>query len=197
LTTAVPKQFEIAVLAVYLLGGASKAVDTEDAALKCFELAPTLFSWQKHRDQINLELVRVLLSDAKKPKNGALLSGSGREGWRLSSGGLDWLRDRGNSLIPAAHEEIKRGRSKAGSIDSVRRERERTRLTTSDAWIAWTKGGNLSVKAAQEVFRVDEYTTGRMLEIKLARLRGMFEESDEVSSFLGDAARVLLGGKHE
>src|SRR5712691_1850334 len=72
---AEPKQFEVAVAAIYLLGGAERSIDTEDAAVKCYQLAPTLFSWQKHKDQINLELVRVVLSNAKKPQNGALLSG--------------------------------------------------------------------------------------------------------------------------
>jgi len=91
LTKSAIKQFELTAMAVYLLGGTTRAIDTEDIAKKCHELAPTLFSWQKHKDQINLELVRVSLSDAKKQKNGALLIGSGREGWRLSPKGLDWI----------------------------------------------------------------------------------------------------------
>src|SRR5438128_1542724 len=86
-----PRQFQLAAVAVYLLGGAERSIDTEDIAHKCHELAPSMFSWQKYKDQINLELVRVSLSDAKKEKNGRLLSGSGREGWRLSSMGLDWI----------------------------------------------------------------------------------------------------------
>src|SRR3990170_3637674 len=91
LTKSSIRQFELTALAVYMLGGTTRAVDTEDMAKKCYELAPTLFSWQKHKDQINLELVRVSLSGTKKQKNGALLIGSGREGWRLSTSGLDWI----------------------------------------------------------------------------------------------------------
>ena len=189
------KQYEVAVLAVYLLGGANRSIDTEDAALKCHEVAEKLFSWQKHKDQINLELVRVSLSDAKKTKNGGLLSGSGREGWRLSSRGLNWIRAReqaGGQFAPAQPQQ---GRSKAGSIDSVRRERERLRLLASEAWQEWNASGTTSIRATQQVFRIDEYTTGRMAAIKVARLRAMFDAKDDLSRFLEEASRKVLKGE--
>ncbi len=68
---------EIVTVAVYILGGISGAVDTEDVAIKANELAPGRFSWKKYPTQVNLEVVRVYLSDAKKPSKGAYLLGSG------------------------------------------------------------------------------------------------------------------------
>src|SRR5689334_18326851 len=59
-------QAEIVSLAVYRLGGAQRAVDTEDVAVEAHRIAPGRFSWKKYPDQINLELIRVFLSDAKK-----------------------------------------------------------------------------------------------------------------------------------
>ena len=56
---------EIVTLAVYLLGGDTQYVDTEDAAVKANELAPGRFTWRKYRDQINIENVRTFLSDAE------------------------------------------------------------------------------------------------------------------------------------
>lgn len=188
------KQYEVVALAVYLLDGGRRSVDTEDIAVKCHELAPALFSWQKYKDQINLELVRVSLSDAKKLKNGGLLTGSGREGWRLSSKGLVWLTTKTNAQIRNFRNEIRRTESKAGSIDSVRRQRERNRLVLSEAWLDWSGQGSLSLRHARQVFRIDEYTTEKMLEIKIARLRAMFENDAEVSKFLEEAGRVLLKG---
>lgn len=191
------KQYEIATLAIYLLRGVSRSVDTEDAAVKCHEVAPALFSWQKHKEQINLELVRVALSDAKKQKNGGLLTGSGREGWRLSSRGLDWIRAReaaGSHFVPANHQP---SRSKAGSIDSVRKERERRRLLASDAWQEWDKVKAVSARAAQQIFRIDEYTTERMTAIKVARLRAMFDPEDEVTDFLRVASEKVLKGTRQ
>lgn len=189
------KQYEVAVAAVYLLGGTSRAVDTEDVAVKCHELAPSLFSWQKYKEHPNLELVRVSLSDAKKLKNGKLLTGSGREGWRLSSKGLDWLANKKNTGFLDVASEIRQGESKAGSIDAVRKQREHTRITSSDAWKEWSEGKSLSFRHARHVFRIDEYTTDKMLEIKISRLRAMFENDLEVSRFLEEAGHVLLKGE--
>ncbi len=186
------KQYEVAATAVYLLGGASRSIDTEDVAVKCHELAGSLFSWQKYKEQINLELVRVSLSDAKKAKNGGLLSGSGREGWRLSSKGLDWMRARQHEADDIVTREQSPGRGKAGSIDSVRRERERQRILGGEAWQAWRGNGAMSVRYVQQLFRIDEYTTERMIAIKVARLRAMFNAEDELSRFLSEAAEKLL-----
>lgn len=188
------KQYEVTVMAIYLLGGASKSIDTEDAAIKCHELTPDLFSWQKYKDQINLELVRVSLSDAKKAKNGGLISGSGREGWRLSSRGLDWIRSHEDSGQSFEAKTNRPSRGRAGSIDSVRRERERQRLYSTDAWLEWGQLRTVSPKHAQQVFRIDEYITGRMAAIKVARLRAMFDPNDEVSVFLDTASQVVLKG---
>ncbi len=44
---------------------------------KVYELAPNRFGWRKYLKQINSELARVYLSDAKKTAKGALPSGSG------------------------------------------------------------------------------------------------------------------------
>src|SRR5512139_1564750 len=79
---------EIVTLAVYLLGGDSEYADTEDIAVKVNDLARGRFTWRKYPDQINIENIRAFLSDAKKPKNGAYLLGSGKEGWLLTEKGL-------------------------------------------------------------------------------------------------------------
>lgn len=83
---------EIVTLAVLLLGGESQYVDTEDVAVRANELAPGRYTWRKYPEQINLELIRVYLSDAKKPKKGAYLLGSGNSGWMLTERGLAFAR---------------------------------------------------------------------------------------------------------
>jgi hypothetical protein len=75
---------EIVTLAVYLLGGDTQCVDTEDVAIKANELAPGRFTWRKYQDQINLGNIRWSLWDAKKPKNGANLLEAGKEEWQLT-----------------------------------------------------------------------------------------------------------------
>lgn len=79
---------EIVTLAVYLLGGDTRYVDTEDAAVKANELAPGRFTWRKYRDQINIDTVRKRLWDAATAEKGAYLAGSEKKGWMLTSAGL-------------------------------------------------------------------------------------------------------------
>ncbi|MCD6404672.1 MAG: hypothetical protein J7M19_02475 [Planctomycetes bacterium] len=98
--------WQIAVYALYLSDGVSRRVPTEDVALKCFELAPTSFSWVKHREYPDKDVARTALVDARKEKYGALVTGrAGRgtgqpartkaapvsDGWILSQAGVEWI----------------------------------------------------------------------------------------------------------
>jgi hypothetical protein len=184
-------QHEIVTLAVYLLGGDQHAVDTEDVAIKAHELAPGRFSWRKYPEQINLELVRVYLSDAKKPEKGQLLLGSGRTGWSLTKTGLDWAQE-------AAHRSVgkdltrRREQSKAGSIDENRWRRERARIQLSPAWKHWMgQNQNPSAREAAEVFRIDSYAVGPIREKKITRLLAMFNGDEELAPFLNRMAALL------
>ena len=185
------KQFDVVLLAVYILGGVTKSIDTEDVAVKCDELAPGLFSWQKYPKQINLELVRVNLSNAKKKQYGELLRGSGREGWRFSLKGLEWMESRGLKLLDSELKWDSENRT-AGSIDILRRRREKDRLLSSTAWKKFIEGKPLTLRDARALFRIDEYSTGKMLEIKIVRIQSLFKEDQQVSSFLTHAGKLIL-----
>jgi hypothetical protein len=189
------KQLDIVVLAVQLLGGHRKAVDTEDIAVKCHELAPGMFSWRKYPEQINLELVRVALSDAKKRSYGQLLSGSGREGWRLSPSGIDWVASKGSALVADGPVQIDRDRLSAGSVDAVRKKREKTRILSSAAWNSWTEQKTISLRDARNLFRIDEYATSKMLDNKIVRLRSQFEDDELIGPFIRRAVELILETK--
>ena len=66
---------ELVVYALFLLGGDTNRVHTEDVALKCFELCPQSFSWVKHAEYPDKDIVRVALTDARKEHYGALVEG--------------------------------------------------------------------------------------------------------------------------
>lgn len=100
--------WEIAVYALYLKGGASRSVHTEDVALKCFELAQDSFSWIKYVSYPDKEVARSSLVDARKEKNGRLVvgrAGKGKghwrrkgqdpepDGWQLTEAGSKWLSE--------------------------------------------------------------------------------------------------------
>lgn len=189
LTDSAARLFEVVVLAVAELGGAERSIDTEDVAIRCHELAPTLFSWRKYPQQVNLEIVRVSLSDAKKQKNGHLLSGSGREGWRLTRRGLDWLAQ----VAPSKRVEGRAALSKrtAGSIDTVRAAREAARIEAMPVWTAWREGRLVQIDEARAIFRIDGYTSDQLLELKLTRLLNLFTADSEHRRFLEAASTAL------
>ena len=188
------RQYHVVTAALHQLGGGSRAVDTEDVAVRSFELAPQLFCWQKYPQHINLELVRVALSDAKKPKNGGLTSGSGRAGWRLTQRGLAWAQQSLLTETRSAAGTTGRGKRTAGSVDVVRRNREKARLQGSLAWRAWSEGLAISQRDARVLFRIDQYTTNEMVEMKIVRLLDMPWNDSQVDRFLNRAADVLRQG---
>lgn len=182
---------ELVTWAVLLLGGDRKAIDTEDVAVKAFELAPKRFGWRKYPNQINLELVRVYLSDAKKPGKGELLSGSGSVGWTLTSKGLAWFRSARHRLLEFRTDLYDRN-SKTHSVDASRRARELKRIQAMPAWVRWIHGDHVvDVGEARQLFRIDSYATPKVKEAKMTRLRAMFDDDDSVSAFLSGLCEAI------
>jgi hypothetical protein len=181
---------KMVVLALHHLGGASRLVDTEDVAIKTHELAPGWFAWKKYPERVNLELVRVALSDGKKKANGVLVEGSGRKGWRLSPEGIQWIignRER----LESADLSRERTRGHGGGIDEQRWRIERSRVTSTNAWVSWKSGGPISSRDAMSVFRIDTYSLGKLGRGKVTRLVEMFSRDRDVLEFLSVADAAL------
>ena len=93
------KNDEIAIYALYILGGINKRIHTEDITLKCFKLAPSKFSWTKYPKYPDLQPVRFALEKAKKSKKGDLVEGESDNkknkigGWRLTTSGIAWIKN--------------------------------------------------------------------------------------------------------
>ena len=90
---------DIAIYALYLLGGWQERIHTEDVALKCFELAPSKFSWVKFPQYPDPAPARFALEAAKKPSVSALVKGESEKkrtaqnigGWMLTESGVQWI----------------------------------------------------------------------------------------------------------
>jgi hypothetical protein len=184
---------EIVTLAVYLLGGDTQRVGTEDIAVKANELAPGRFTWRKYRDQINIDTVRKRLWDAATTTKGQYLAGSEKEGWVLTSGGLDFATKNIASLGFADLSKERLGLKEKQWLRS-----ERVRMLSSEAY-AKTQShqfDGVTVQEAEEFFRIDAYVTGQAREQKIMRAMTAFGDDQE----LGEAVRVLArkvrtGGK--
>lgn len=86
---------DITIYALYLLGGWQNRIHTEDIALECFKLAPSLFSWIKYPQYPDIQPVRFALE-----KTGGLIKGESERskkkesvgGWMLTDEGLEWIK---------------------------------------------------------------------------------------------------------
>jgi predicted CopG family antitoxin len=87
---------DITIYALYLLGGWQNRIHTEDIALECFKLAPSLFSWIKYPQYPDIQPVRFALE-----KTGLLIKGESERskkkesigGWMLTDEGLEWIKN--------------------------------------------------------------------------------------------------------
>ena len=57
---------EILLSSIYSLGGSREYLDTEDIAQKAFKISPSKLSWKKYKDQIDLNKVKVNLTQLRK-----------------------------------------------------------------------------------------------------------------------------------
>lgn len=182
---------EIVTVAVFLLGGDRQHVSTEDVAVRANQLAPGRFAWHKYKDQINLELVRVYLSDLKKPANGALLMGSGSTGWMLTETGVDAALKSMPNL-----ESADLARAPMSPAERRRHASERSRMLDTAAFARGQRGtvSDLTRREAEELFRVDDYIVGAARERKIERALTLFKNDPDLKDLLQLAAGVLRGG---
>jgi hypothetical protein len=177
-------------LAVYLLGGSDRFVDTEEVAMKTHELSPGRFSWRKYPEQINLELVRVRLSEAKSEAHGGLIRGSTPRGWTLTAKGLEWAS---SISVDPVEPDLGSPRMRGGSVDAQRGDRERARMVACSAWGKWPHhADDISLREAQEVFRIDSYATDDLRVTKIDRLRKRFSGDPEFAKFIEHLVNIIL-----
>lgn len=178
----------IVTLAVFLLGGDSHPVDTEDIAVKANELAPGRFSWRKYPEQINLEYIRVYLSDAKKPGKGGYLLGSGTDGWTLTEAGLSFAR---TQLVGLAGAKLER--QPMSARDRQWHRAERARLVASDAHAKLASGDSKAVtrKEVEAFFRVDEYVVGKARQRKVERILTTFGDDPDLGTTVRELGRRI------
>jgi len=168
-------------VALYLLGGTEEAVHTEDIAVRLESFAPEMFSWQKYRDRLDKELVRVALSDAKL--KAGFVVGSHSKGWMLTAAGAAFAKKR--SAVEK-HETPQRR-----TADDIQLTRERTRLLESDAYARLTGGAvdEITADEADAFFRLNVYVRGDSREKKITRIENHFVNDPELGPLVAKLAR--------
>jgi hypothetical protein len=179
---------EMVTIALYLLGGESQPVDTEDIAVKANQLAPGRFTWRKYPEQINIDTVRKRLWDAMKQDKGAFVLGSEKDGWVLTENGIRFARMNSHTAAGAAQQK-----GRLTLREKQWRRTEQNRILLNSAFIKARDVGlhSVSVKEAEAFFRIDDYVVGLARIRKIQRLLNAFCDDSEVFEIIkGLAGKV-------
>jgi hypothetical protein len=168
---------EIVTLAIYLLGGNSKYIDTEDIAVKSSDLAPGRFTWRKYPDQINIDNIRKRLSDAKDQKKGGYVIGSFKNGWRLSENGLEFAKKQVKKI---KNVDISRRPIDRKEMAWQRREKIRMLSTVAYEKVISDNSDSITLQEAEAFFRLDDYVTGKTREDKIIRMLTAFDDDPDL-----------------
>jgi hypothetical protein len=181
---------EAVTLALFALGGAETPADTEDVAMRVAELAPGMFAWRKYPEQIDKELVRVALSDARLKKRWVVGSHD-KGGWLLTPVGQEFARS-SSALLRLSTTEHQSPR------EARQHDRERARLMTSAAYERFLTDGvdTVSEDEADAFFRINVYVEGQARERKIARVENQFGDDPELGDLVRQLAQRALRREH-
>lgn len=181
---------DIVLYALYLLDGWQKRVHTEDVALKCYQVAPSKFSWVKYPQYPDLAPARFALETAKKAKYGALVNGESERkrtlenigGWMLTANGIQWIR--------ANRSRIEQYLGKYRPVgDRLSGDRKLKELLASAAFRKFRdRGEQAQISHAEfvESLVCTVNTRGEVLNDRLEQLNSMAEElrREEVKNYV-------------
>lgn len=173
-------------LAVMLLGGDTDYCDREDIAIKVNEIAPERFTWRKYPERIDLSAVGTALRDAKKPKNGSLVTGNNVRGWMLTSNGINLVN---NLDIDFLDKRIGLKHRRNSISENI--EIERARLKGTLAYHLYISGEpeQITIEDFYQFARVNEYFKSRSKDRRFAIIDNAVDGDDELSrlwAFLKD-----------
>lgn len=124
---------DIAVFALYQLGGVNRKVHLEEIASECHRLAPKRFGWELPRFQAfpDKKAAYYALKDAEKPKLGALVERLGTR--EKSKGGQKfWLTERGAKWIKEDGERVASELNAESAAPTQRQQAEETLRVVKD-----------------------------------------------------------------
>ena len=171
---------EAVILSLFDLGADQVAIDTEDIAVLAAKIAPGQFQWRKYPEYIDLETVRLALKDAKSR---GLVAGSMKNGWVLTPTALQWAKG------PAGAES--KGKARVDRGNEKRRAFEAARIKNLPAFEKYASGTEVDVREAEQVFRVDVYSSSECYQRSINRIKSLFLDDTEIAEFLDAMAQVI------
>jgi hypothetical protein len=154
----------LAAVALLQLEGATRAVDTEDLAMKMAALAPDRFRWKKYPEQINIEQVRMTVSVLLRA-DPPFATGGVRYGWMLTAAGIAWALQTPGMAPEPVHEAL---------------AQQAALLRQTDAWAKFSRVApeEITVYDARRFLRVDEYTSVRRRKERIQAVANIAAHDD-------------------
>jgi hypothetical protein len=182
---------EIATVVVFLLGGQTRSVHTEDVAIRANEIAPGRFVWRKYPEHIDLQAVRFALENAKREHCGYLI-GAGKDGWMLTQAGLEFAE---KNAQPFQISDLSGQRQSEADKKWLRSERARLLSSNAFAKVRDGKETEVTTQEAAAFFRVDEYVIGMARDRKITRILNAFHDDPEIGPVATRVAELLNEGE--
>lgn len=139
---------DIALFALYKLGGISQKIHTEYIAWEAYQLARERFSWRlqefRKRGFPDKTPVRYALEQAKKKENGKLVVGRAGgdiyrpelEGWRFTPQGAEWIKNNESRILKSLGQE-------APDLPKLEADRFIKQLKNDPSFVSFQKNGDL------------------------------------------------------
>jgi hypothetical protein len=182
---------DIATYALAVLGGAERTVYSEDIAARCYELAPSRFSWRReiYREKgwPDKYVVKTALEDAKKQEYGALVEGVyaldlSKDGWRLTAEGAKWFRD--NCQHIESTLRVKQPAIPRKDADRFKRQLHQQLLFKE--FLKVRKVNAASVYSFTDMLNCSPDASPEVIRMKFRRMKATAEliQDDDISEFL-------------
>jgi len=195
---------DIVVYALYVLGGWRKRIHTEDIALKCYQLAPSKFSWVKYPEYPDVAPARFALEAAKKQKNQALVKGESERkrtaqsigGWMLTTDGIQWIKANRHRIEQYLGKQTPVG----DRLSSDRRLKELLKSVAFKRFKDYGEKADISHADFSESLVCTVNTKGEVLNDRLDLLYSTAEELGRIEvknyvNFCREKFALLLGDK--
>lgn len=140
---------DIALFALYKLGGVSEKIHTEYVAWEAFQLARERFSWRlaefRKKGFPDKTPIRYALEQAKKKESGKLVTGRAGgdinrpelEGWRFTPQGAEWIKKNEERISEALKHKVP-------DLPKLVADRFIRQLKNDPSFIAFKKDSNLN-----------------------------------------------------
>lgn len=161
----------LVLLALYELGGAERAIDTEDLAMKIAGLAPGRFTWKKYPEQIDLEAIRLVAKDMLRA-DPQLVSGGMRNGWMLTPAGMEWCK---REIGPNGAQPVEQAPSGQQAV-----------LMATEAYQKFSNNrqDEITIHDARRFLRVDEYTSVRRRKERIQAVSNTAAGNDKLCALI-------------